>query len=141
MKRTALLLVSTLVLCGCPHNVNLTVQNQVVPTIDISAVAKDKNGAQKGTTHLGSAAQNKSVSGSFKVDDGGSYTVQGGIGSGVIVYSGSEKTVTKDLTDTVTIDHTTGRQVDTNDTSLIDQDFGQLGPDIGSPTAHPTTRP
>jgi hypothetical protein len=131
VKHTALLLVSTLLLCGCPHQVHLTVQNQVAPTLDISAVAKNKNGAQTGTTHLGSAAQNKSVSGAFKVDNGGTYTVQAGLGSGSIVYSGSEKTVTGDLTDTVTIDHITGRRVDTSDTSLIDSDFGQLGPDIG----------
>jgi hypothetical protein len=130
-------LAPVLAFCGCMHTVNLTVQNALPaspppPSLDISAVTKDSNGMEQGTTRMGTATPSHPVSASFKVKDKGSYLVKANLTQGgAQVYSGGEKTVTGDTTDTLPITSLIAPVLDVTDTSQIQQVFSSLGPQIG----------
>lgn len=81
---------------------------------------------------MGTAGPSQQVQTTFKVKDKGSYSVQGALSSGVIVFTGGAKTVTEDLPhEQVTISKLDAAIVDPNDITQILSDFGQLGPNIG----------
>ncbi len=132
----ALVVSLMMLLTGCTHTVILTVKNQLpasppAPNLSVSAVTKDKNGRQDPTAHLGTAGAGQSVNGTFKVKDGGSYSVDGNLSSGVNVYRGGAKTINDDTTDEVDITKLDAPILDPSDTQSIQATFGQLGPNVG----------
>lgn len=130
-------------LTGCTYTVKLTVKNDLSntpppPNLNIAALAKDNNGVTGGTTHLGTAGPGQQVQGSFKVKKGGSYSVHGDLSSGVTVYTGGDKTIESDTSDTVDITKLSAPIIDPSDTAAITASFGRLGPNVGF---NPTTVP
>jgi hypothetical protein len=126
----------SLILSGCPKTVVLTVRNQLPttpppPNLNISAVATDDKGQQTGVTQLGTAGPNQTVNGTFKVEQGGSYSVKADLSSGVNVFKGGAKTINDDTTDSVDITKLDAAIIDPSDISAIQATFGQLGPQIG----------
>jgi hypothetical protein len=132
-----LLALICLIFTGCAYKVTLAVKNSAPapapPALNITAITKDKSGQQTGTIGLGTVNPGQtSTKQTFSVKNGGSYSVTGSLASGFDVFSSGVKTVNTNLpNELVEITAVTPPTVDANDVSAIEQDFGQLGANVG----------
>lgn len=97
----------------------------------MSVLTKTDKGQSDNTVHLGTAGPNQQVTGTFKVTNGGSYSVHGNLSNGVTVFTGGEKTINSDTTDEVNIAALNSSLIDPTDTTQIQQSFGQFGENVG----------
>jgi hypothetical protein len=137
VRAAASLLPVCFIISGCHYNVTLAVKNSVStpapPPLNITAIAKDSNGQQSGTTGFGTVNPGAvSTPQTFSVKKGGSYSVQGNLSSGVTAYTSGDKTVNGNLAnESVDITTLTSPTINPNDVSAIQAAFGQLGANVG----------
>ncbi len=132
----AVVLLSLLILTGCPHNVEVTLHNVDTQALAPTITTKKSNGLSDRTIGVGSIQAGASTTQKFKVDNDGSFGVTAAIPGSATVFEEPSHTVSSSdpdpLTATVEMKVALGRRWDAASVQAqLTNLFSQLGPDIG----------